>query len=433
MVGRQHDSGSQSVRIDLRYGAGSLPLEIPQRFAAELVTPRTIIEQRSLLQEVNRTLETPPDSGSLSEMMKNAKTVAVVVNSEQDIELNRRLLDILLDILGTSMTDPSNVTILFSSDADTHAKHRDIERMLGEPTAKGHHLLLHDAKEGEAVCYLGDTATHSTPVTINKTFAEADFRIGIGTIRCNVFVGATGGRMSVMPHVCGFKTIARSTRLQATHRVGPFMTDSAASLDMEEISRIANLDFILNAVPDWRDNIAAIIAGEPYKSWNRGVNVSRALTEIPMQHKADIAIVSPGGGLSDSSLFAAVDSLCAAHEATEYGGTILLIAECADGLGPIGFLNGVSKCKSASEVEIAAETGFEPGMEKSRFFWNILSSRSLIICSRLRESLVTEHFHGLAVRDPQEGLELARSQIVSAPRVAVIPQGNRTLPVPRTR
>ena len=421
------------MRIDLRYGAGFLPLEIPQRFASEVVTPRTIIGQRSLMDEVNRTVENPPDSESLSEMMKDAKTVSVVVNSEQDIELNRRLLDILLGILGTSMANPADVTILFSSDAGTHAKQRDIDRMLEEPTARGHHLLLHDAREDEAFCYLGDTATYSTPVTINKSFAEADFRIGLGTIRCNVFIGSTGGRMSVMPYACGLKTIARSTKLQATHPVGPFMTGSAASVDMEEISRIANLDFILNAVPDWQDNIAAIIAGEPYRSWNRGVNVAKALTEIPMQHRADIAIVSPGGEFSDSTLYAAVDSLYAAHEATEYGGTLLLIAECADGPGPIGFLKGVSECKSASEVEVAAETGYELGMEKARFFWNILASRSLIICSRLGESLVTERFHSMAVRDPQDGLELARSQIVSAPRVAVIPQGNRTLPVPRTR
>ncbi len=421
------------MRIDLRYGAGSLPLEIPQRLAAELVTPRTIIEQHGLMHEVNRAVEDPPESESLSQMMKNAKTVAVVVNSEQDIELNRRLLDTLLGILGTSMTDPGNVAIIFSSDAGTNAKLRDIDLMLGEPTARGHHLLLHDAKEAEALCYLGDTATYSTPVTVNRAFVEADFRIGLGTIRCNVFIGSTGGRMSVMPHACGLKTIARSTKLQATHPVGPFMIDSATCVDMEEISRIANLDFILNAVPDRQNNIAAITAGEPYKSWNRGVNVARALTETPMQHRADIAIVSPGGGPFDSTLYAAVDSLCAAHEATEYGGAILLIAECADGLGPIGFLKGVSECKSASEVEITAETGYESGMEKARFFWNILASRRLIICSRLRESIVTERFHGMAVRDPQEGLELARSQIVSTPRVAVIPQGNRTLPVPRTR
>jgi nickel-dependent lactate racemase len=421
------------VRIDLRYGAGFLPLEIPQRFAADVVTPRTIIEQRDLMHEVNRTLESPPDSEPLSEMMKNAETVAVVVNSEQDVGLNRRLLDILLGILETTMTDPGNVTILFSSDAGTNAKHSDTDRMLGEPTARGHHLLLHDANEAEALCYLGDTATYSTPVTVNRALAEADFRIGIGTIRCNVFVGSTGGRMSVMPHACGFKTIARSTKLQATHPVGPFMIGSAACVDMDEISRIANLDFILNAVPDWQDNIAAIIAGEPYRSWSRGVNVAKALTEIPVQHRADIAVVSPGGESSDSTLYDAVDSLYAAHEATEYGGTILLVAECVDGPGRIGFLKGVSECKSASEVEIAAETGYESGMEKARFFWSILASRSLIICSRLRESLVTERLHGMAVRDPQEGLELARSKIVSTPRVAVIPQGNRTLPVPRTR
>ncbi len=421
------------MRIDLHYGEGTLPLEIPHRYDTESVIPKAITGLSDVSKEVNRTVEDALNSAPLSQLLTRVKTAAIVVNSEQDITLNRSLLKTLLDILRTSMTNPSDIVVLFSPKTHSIPSISEIDHILGRPIAAGYRLQIHDPNDDETLRYVGDTSTHSTPVSINKIFAEADIRIGLGTIRQNVFVGATGGRMSVIPHVSGYKTIVRNSKLQATSPVGPFVIDSATCIDMNEISRIGSLDFIVNAVPDHDNAIASVIAGEPDSVWSHGVETARTLTEIPIHHKSDIAIVSAGGMSFDNTLYDAIDCLYSAREATEFGGTIVLIAECKEGPGPSGFLRGVSECRSESEVAVLAETEFEPGMEKARFLWSILSSRKLIICSRLRESMVVEHFHSLAVRDPQEGLELAKKQIVSRPRVAVIPQGNWTLPVLRHR
>jgi nickel-dependent lactate racemase len=419
--------------MELRYGDGSLPLEIEQRFETEIITPRVIAAHPDLPGTINRLLENPIDSASLSQHLSQVETVAIVVNSEQDIELNISLLEILLDVLNTSITNPEDIRILFSPKGEPSLRADDVEALLGKFTSRGQQVLSHNPDDNEFLCYIGDTSIHSTPVFINKTFAEADIKIGIGTIRCNGFIGATGGRMSVIPHVSGQKTVVRNTKLQATHPIGPFMTDSAVCIDMDEISDLASLDFIVNMIPDYQSNMASIVAGAPRAAWLQGLDVCRTVTEVTIQRRADIAVISTGGGLSDTTLDVAVDSLFAGYNATEYGGSILLIAECAEGPGVPGFLRAVSDCTSPSDVAILAETSFEPGMEKAHLFWKVLSSRNLIICSRLRESLVSERFHCLAVRDPQEGFELARRQMVSNPRVAIIPEGNKTLPVPRPR
>jgi len=425
--------GQLLVRIDLRYGEGTLPLEIPHGYDSESIVPKKIVGVSDFSDETNRSVEDAINSEPLSQLLARAKTAAIVANSEQDIKLTQSLLETLLRILRTSMVNPSDVTVLFSPRADSTPEPSEIDEMLGNLTAYGHRLIHHNPSDDESLCYVGDTSTYSTPVSINKAFAEADIRIGLGTIRQHVFAGATGGRMSVIPNVSAYKTILRNSKLRAIDSIGPFITNSATCVDMNEIARIAGLDFIINAVPDCNNTIANIISGEPLRAWSHGVDVSRTLTEVSIHHKSDIAVVSAGGISSDSTLYDAVDSLYSAREATEYGGTIVLIAECKDGPGPSGFLRGVSECQSESEVVVLAETGFELGMEKARFLWNILSSRNLIICSRLRESMVAEHFHCIAVKDPQEGFELAKKQIVSHPRVAVIPQGNWTLPVFRNR
>jgi nickel-dependent lactate racemase len=419
--------------MELRYGDRSLPLEIDQRFDAEIITPRVVATHPDLPGTIHRLLENPVDSVSLSQRLSHIETVAIVVNSEQDFELNISLLDLLVDILNASITSPEDIRIFYPPKRESGLTAHDVDVLLGKQTYQGHQVLSHNSDDNESLCYIGDTSIHSTPVLINKAFAEADIKIGIGTIRCNGFVGATGGRMSVIPHVAGQKTVVRNTKLQATHPVGPFRTDTAACIDMDEISDLAGLDFIVNMIPDHQNNMASIVAGAPRAAWLQGLDVCRAVTEVTIQRRADIAVVSTGGGLSDATLDLAVDSLFAGYNATEYGGSILLIAECAEGLGAPSFLRAVSDCASPSEVALLAEASFEPGMERAHLFWKVLSSRNLIICSRLRESLVSERFHCLAVRNPQEGFELARQQMVSIPRVAVIPEGTKTMPVPRMR
>ena len=138
--------------------------------------------------------------------------------------------------------------------------------------------------------------------------------------------------------------------------------------------------------------------------------------------------MSAGGNHFDTTLYDAIDSLYSACEATEHGGAIVLVAECGEEVGPNGLIRGMSEFASEAEVLTAAETNFEIGFEKARFLWNVLSSRNVVICSRLRKSLVEERLHCTAVKDPQEGLEVAQSMLASSNKLAILNDGLRTTP-----
>lgn len=417
------------MRFDLRYGDGSLPLELSGRLTVDTLLPRTVEDCIDIKRTIVEALEKPIDSSPFSQIASRASSVAIVVNGEQDIDLIPSLLNAVLEYLQASLSSPTDISVIYPIESQDSATRTDIVKKLDGPERNGYQLVLHDSRENGGLCFVGETPTHCTPVYVNKVFLDADVKIGVGTIQSDVFVGATGGRMSVIPHCSGIKSISRNSKLRATHSVGSFVTDSAVCVDLEEASRLACLDFILNAIPDWKGNLNNVVSGEPYTAWENGVLVAKKMTETIFQHKADIAIVSAGGSFSDLTLYDAIDALYAGRAATEHGGVIVLVAECAEGPGPDGFIRGVSGCSSSEEVSVLAEIGFEIGMEKARFLWEILNSRKVIICSRIRESLITEKFHCSAVRNPQEGYEVARSLIVSRPRLAIIPNGTRILPV----
>ncbi len=417
------------MRFDLRYGAGSLPLDISRRIPFETLLPISVEDSIDTERTIMNALENPIDSSSFSRIISQVDSICIVVNGGQDIELVSTLLNTVLESLHASMSGPSNISIIYPMgfiDSTSRDKTSKIIKLYDQGY---YQQILHDPRMGEDLCFVGETPTHCTPVYVNKAFMDAEVKIGIGTIRSDVFVGATGGRMSVIPYSSGIKSISHNYKLQATNSNNPFDTGSAACIDLEEASRLACLDFIINAIPDWKDNLRGIIAGNPYTAWYNGVAMAKSMTETYFSHKADIAFVSAGGSSNDRTLYDAVDSLHAGKEATEHGGVIVLIAECVEGAGPDGFVRGVSECNSQEEISLLAETGFEIGMEKARFFVDILSSRKVIICSRLRESLIAERFRSTAVKDPQEGYEVAKTSMVSNPRIAVIPQGNGTLPI----
>ncbi|MHA3964540.1 MAG: lactate racemase domain-containing protein [Candidatus Thorarchaeota archaeon SMTZ1-45] len=414
------------MRVDLRYGEGFLPLDLSDNFTIEQVVPKTVTKLPNVSSELLRVIESPIDSQPFSRRLSEVDSIAIVINRIEHLELMEELLHSLLNSVETFAFNPDNVSIIYP--INERISKTEVDDYLGNPESRGHLLLLHNPKNKSSLKFLGETPSHSTPVHINEGYLCADLKIGLGEIRPDLFYGATGGRMSVIPSVSGSRTIRRNAKLRVSGRIGPFEMETPSCVDMLETSQLAGLDFIVNAVSDWDGNLAHLVAGNPLTSWMHGVDAASSLAKADFTRRADIAIVSAGGHPYDSTLYDAIDCLYSAFEVTEQGGFIVLVAECSDDVGPKGFLHGMSEFSSAEDLIATSETNFEFGMEKARFFWEILSSRNIILCSKLRNSLVEERLHCTAVSHPREGFEVAHSMLASSRKVAILNDGIRTTP-----
>ena len=416
------------MRVDLRYGEGFLPLELDHDFTIEQPLPKTVTKHPNALSELLRVQESPIDSLPLSERVSEVDSIAIVVNRLEHHKLIEEILFSLLNSIETFAFDPEIVSIVYPAQPGERVVKDEVDALLGNPEARGHMLVLHRPENEADLNHIGETPRYSTPVYINEAFLCTDLKIGLGEIRPDVFYGATGGRMSVIPSVSGMRTINRNAKLRVGKTIGQFNMETPSCIDMLEIAQLAGLDFIINAVLDWQGNLAQVVAGEFHSSWKSGIESAFRLASADYTRKADIAIVSAGGNPLDNTLYDAIDSLYPALEVTEHGASIVLVAECSGDVGPKGFLHGMSEYSSEEEVLVASDTNFEFGMEKACFFWNVLNSRNVIICSKLRKSLVEEQFHCTAVRDPQEGFEAAQSLLASSKKVAILDDGSRTTP-----
>ena len=417
----------KKMKYDLAYGKGHLSVDIDTVGNTQEILPKTAVAQPELERAVLAVMEQPIEADSPVRSLSDSSTLAIVIDEPSTACPTAILLGSVLSGLRVLGTKPANVSILVAHQpASAHAK-EDMNKLLGDPVSDGYALVIHDPNNREALSNIGGTSTSHTPLEINTTFLQADYRIGISAIRPDPFAGATGGGTSVLPGVSGLRTILRSMRLRALTSNGPLDMECPACLDASEASCLAGLDFIVNVVPDWKGSIACVVGGDPSAAWFAGVEVSRALSSATITRLADVVVVSAGGFPFDRTLYDAVDCLHAAVQSTRRDGVIVLVAECVDGLGPDGFAKGVLENRSEKEVIQTAKKRFEIGMEKSRLFRHVTDSRSLIICSKLQELLVEEELMCRAARDPEEALQNARRHLGSWSNTIVLPRGGDTI------
>ena len=93
------------------------------------------------------------------------------------------------------------------------------------------------------------------------------------------------------------------------------------------------VDFILNVVMAGSQNIVDAVAGHPQEAHRAGCARLQAVDNLTVEQPMDLVIVSGGGYPKDINMYQAQKALDNARRIVRPGGIILLVAECAEGLG----------------------------------------------------------------------------------------------------
>jgi len=105
------------------------------------------------------------------------------------------------------------------------------------------------------------------------------------------------------------------------------------------------LAYIVNVVIDEEKRTVAAFAGDFKKAHAAGVSFLRQYCQVPPVY-GDIVITTNGGAPLDQNLYQCVKGLTAAEATVNPGGTIILCAEMADGLGGEQFYRDMADCET---------------------------------------------------------------------------------------
>ena len=107
--------------------------------------------------------------------------------------------------------------------------------------------------------------------------------------------------------------------------------------ELLEIARMARHDFILDVTLTQDRKISGVFAGDPVQAHAAGVRFIETTSLERLDEPADLVITSCAGYPLDLTFYQSFKGVSAAQHMAKPGGRILLIAECAEGIGSVEF------------------------------------------------------------------------------------------------
>lgn len=289
-------------------------------------------------------------------------------------------------------------------------------------------ILQHDAYDRTKLTTLGTTES-GVRVEVNSALKEFSRVILIGGIGFHYFAGFTGGRKSICPGLASAKTIEATHMLALDFESGGRKAGVAAGVlegnaVHEECERVAKLvmpAFGINTIVDEKHRAVKVFCGDWRLAHRAGCESYLDQHSVTISTRRDVVVVSCGGFPYDINLIQAHKALDMAALACKDGGTIILLAECSDGLGRPDFLKWFDAGDSR-ELEARLVNDYEVNGQTA---WSLLTK-----AERYRVCLVS----GLAKEDvklmrmvPVETISEALEQ-AGGGEGFVMPRGAAVLP-----
>ena len=330
--------------IELGYGRSSVSFDYdPARF--EVLAPAEKASHPLSDTEIGAGLDIPIDSPPLAEMVGTGDSVLIVVSDATRATGSAQIVNLLVRRLIENDVQPSDIAIIFATGIHRPVRAGEKEELLTPFIAQRIQTIDHDAYDTSKLIQLGVTE-RGTPISVNRALKDFSKVILTGAVGFHYFAGFTGGRKSVCPGLAAAPTI-ESTHMLALdferggRRDGVGAGQLSGNAVHEECERIAALIdpvFSINAIVDERGRCEKVFAGDWRTAHARACAEYAASHSIRLSEKRELAVVSCGGSPYDLNLIQAHKALDMAAAACIDGGVIVLLAECADGLGRPDFL-----------------------------------------------------------------------------------------------
>ena len=416
------------MTVNLAYGSGHLPIEVPDD-RTTVIEPANIDgladEQAALLDA----LQKPIGSQPLLERISPDTKICIAFTDITRATPNDRIIPWLLKHLG----GPSdNITLLNQLGTHRPNTREELETMLTPEVVANYRVLNHEPENPEALVQVGTTAD-GTPALLNRQIVEADFRIITGFIEPHFFAGYSGGVKGIMPGCAGLKTVMSN---HGPKNIGDpqatFGVTEGNPLweELRDIALKTGPTFLLNVTLNEQRDITNVFAGDIIEAHKTGCTFVKKSAMQPVEQPFDIVVTTNSGYPLDLNLYQGVKGMSAGARVLKEGGTLILAAECREGVPGGSPLDEL--LRSADSIEEILAKLSTPGFVRPEQW----QAQIQALVQRRAEVLVRCELDDATLRACHLGpcadisAEVAQRLAKLGPdaRVAVLPQGPLTIP-----
>jgi nickel-dependent lactate racemase len=414
------------MRIQFAFGQHGLDVNLPDGPRYELIESRSASALPNVAAALDAALERPIGSRPLQELAAGKKTAAISVCDITRPAPNWLTLPPLLKRLHDAGIPIEGVTLLIATGLHREATPNEINHILGPEIAAKYRVVNHDARILADHRWLGHTG-RGIPVYIDERFMAAELHITLGFIEQHLMLGFSGGRKLVAPGLAAqetIKVIHSPAFMREPMATEGSIADNPLHAQLLEIARMAGHDFMLDVTLTQSREVSGIFAGDPVKAHAAGVDFLRTTSLERLTGLADAVITSAAGYPLDLTLYQTVKGVTAAQHIVKPGGRILIMGECAEGVGSPEFAE-----------KVASFSGYDNFLDEISSAEVVIDQwqlEKLALTGQKHElflyvpGLARERLGGLASRcfwDAKSAVDAVLNGLPVGARVALVPEG----------
>ena len=416
------------MTVNLAYGFGHLPIEVPND-RTTVIEPANITSLADEQAAVLGALQKPIGSQPLLERISPETKICIAFTDITRATPNDRIIPWLLEHLGGPN---DNITLLNQLGTHRPNTKEELEIMLTPEVVANYRVLNHEPENPDALVQVGTTAD-GTPALLNRHIVEADLRIITGFIEPHFFAGFSGGVKGIMPGCAGLETVMSNHGAknigdpQATFGI---TEGNPLWEELRDIALKAGPSFLFNVTLNEQRDITNVFAGDIIEAHKSGCAFVKKSAMQPVGQAFDIVVTTNSGYPLDLNLYQGVKGMSAGARVLKEGGTLILAAECREGVPGGSPLDEL--LRSADSIEEILAKLSTPGFvrpEQWQAQIQALVQRKaevLVRCELDDATLRACHLAPCADISAEVAKRLAK--LGPDARVAVLPQGPLTIP-----
>ena len=417
------------MKVQLAYGQGHLPVELPKDRTTVIAPAHTagLQDERAA---VIRALENPTGSKPLKQLIKSGDQICISFTDITRATPNDRLIPWLLQHL--AHVSRENITLLNQLGTHRPNTRAELEKMLTPEVVRDYRVLNHEPENRAAHVQLG-TMRDGTPALINRHVVEADVRIITGFIEPHFFAGFSGGIKGICPGTAALETVMSN---HGAKNIGDpnatFGVNEGNPLweELRDIALRAGSSFVLNVTLNEDRQITNVFAGDIIKAHRTGTEFVRQSAMQKVEAPFDVVVTTNSGYPLDMNLYQGVKGMSAGARIIKSGGTLILAAECREGVPANSPLDKLLRSAASPEeiLTMLATPGFvRPEQWQAQIQALVQRKAKVLVYSALPDEVVRA-CHLTPCHDISAEVKKCLDEVGPAARVAVLPQGPLTIP-----
>ena len=316
--------------LRLPFGHDFLSIHLPDESLGEVVSPRPVRAAPDLDGEIRAALDHPLGTPRLEDIARPGQRVAVLLDDITRETPTARLLPPVLERLLRAGVARRDIRLVLALGTHRPMTEAEIAHKTG-PAARDFEVVNDSCWDESKFVYMGESS-NGIPAWVHRAVAEADVRVGLGSIAPHSDAGFSGGAKIVLPGVCSGRTVdVLHARCAALTQNVLGVVDGPIRRDLEQfVAERAELHFILNVVLTPNSEVYRCVAGHYLQAHRAGVEFAREVYGVPVARRYPLVIANSHP--CEIDIWQSSKALWTGEPLVSDGGTLVLVTPCPEGI-----------------------------------------------------------------------------------------------------